>query len=49
MFFEARSLDRAHALIDIARPLIARQRRDGPGERPARPPSGPADSGFDPS
>ena len=42
MFFEARSLDRAHALIDTARPLIARQRRSGPGDRPVRPPSGPA-------
>jgi len=47
MFFEARSLDRAQTLIDTARPLIARQRRGGPGDRPVRPPSGPADSGFD--
>ena len=45
MFFDARSLDRAHELIDVARPQIARQRRRGPGERPVRPPSGPADSG----
>ncbi|MEA2606187.1 MAG: hypothetical protein QOI00_944 [Chloroflexota bacterium] len=45
MFFDARSLDRAHELIDIARPQIARQRRRGPGERPVRPPTGPADSG----
>ena len=45
MFFDARSLDRAHELMDAARPRIARQRRRGPGERPARPPSGPADSG----
>lgn len=45
MFFDARSLDRAHRLIDLARPLIARQRRRGPGERPVRPPNGPADSG----
>jgi hypothetical protein len=45
MFFDARSLDRAHKLIDVARPQIARQRRRGPGERPARPPTGPADSG----
>ena len=45
MFFDARSLDRAHELIDVARPLIARQRRRGPGARPAPPPRGPADSG----
>jgi hypothetical protein len=45
MFFDARSFDRAHELIDVARPQIARQRRRGPGARPARPPSGPADSG----
>jgi hypothetical protein len=44
MFFDARSLDRAHELIDVARPLVARQRRGRP-ERPARPPSGPAGSG----
>ena len=43
MFFDARSLDRAHELIDVARPLIARQRRAG--DRPARPPNGPAGSG----
>ena len=49
MFFEARSLDRAHSFIDTARPLIARQRRGGPGDRPVRPPSGPANSGSDPS
>ncbi|HLO34731.1 MAG TPA: hypothetical protein VK194_01550 [Candidatus Deferrimicrobium sp.] len=46
MFFDSRSLDRAHRMIDIARPLIARQRRGGPGERPARHPNGPADSGL---
>ena len=45
MFFDARSLDRAHELIDVARPLIARQRRSS-GDRPARPPSGPAGSGH---
>lgn len=44
MFFDARSLDRAHELIDVARPLVARQRRERPG-RPARPPIGPARSG----
>ncbi|HUP54637.1 MAG TPA: hypothetical protein VM408_03950 [Methylomirabilota bacterium] len=27
MFFDARSLDRAHELIDVARPMIARHRR----------------------
>jgi hypothetical protein len=27
MFFDARSLDRAHQLLDVARPLIARHRR----------------------
>ena len=45
MFFDARSLDRAQELVDTARPHIARQRRRGPGARPVRPPSGPADSG----
>ena len=44
MFFDARSLDRAHELIDVARPLVARQRRERPG-RPVRPPIGPARSG----
>lgn len=45
MFFDARSFDRAHDLIDLARPLIARTRRRGPGDRPVRPPSGPAGPG----
>jgi hypothetical protein len=45
MFFDARSLDRAHELIDVARPQIARQRPRGPGARPVRPPNGPAGSG----
>jgi hypothetical protein len=27
MFFDSRSLDRAHELLDVARPLIARHRR----------------------
>jgi hypothetical protein len=45
MFFDARSLDRAQELIAPARPHNARQRRRGPGARPVRPPSGPADSG----
>ncbi|HET7029947.1 MAG TPA: hypothetical protein VFI34_05515 [Candidatus Limnocylindrales bacterium] len=45
MFFDARSLDRAHELIDVARPLVARQRREQPG-RPVRPPIGPARSGV---
>lgn len=35
MFFDARSLERAHELLDIARPLIARSRR---GQRRAEPP-----------
>jgi alkanesulfonate monooxygenase SsuD/methylene tetrahydromethanopterin reductase-like flavin-dependent oxidoreductase (luciferase family) len=42
MFFDARSLDRAHELLDIARPLIARSRRGRPGSEPARPSIGPA-------
>jgi hypothetical protein len=46
MFFDARSLDRAHELIDTARPHIARQRRRGPGARPVRPPSGPAHTRY---
>jgi hypothetical protein len=33
MFFEARSLDRAHELVDVARPLIARSRRGHGVER----------------
>jgi hypothetical protein len=45
MFFDARSFERAHEFIDLARPLIARARRRGPGARPVHPPSGPADSG----
>ena len=45
MFFDARSLDRAHELIDVARPLIARQRKLDHGVGPARPPSGPAHTG----
>jgi len=49
MFFEARSLDRAQLFIETARPLVARQRRSGPGDGPVRPPSGPAASGIDPS
>jgi hypothetical protein len=37
MFFDARSLDRAHELLDVARPLIARSRRGGAGtERAGR-------------
>jgi hypothetical protein len=40
MFFDARSLGRAHELIDVARPLVARQRRELRGRR-ARPPMGP--------
>lgn len=48
MFFDARSLARAQELIDVARPLIARQRRaEG---RPVRAPNGPAASGsIDPT
>jgi len=34
MFFDARSLDRAHELLDIARPLIARSRRGHSGDGP---------------
>jgi hypothetical protein len=45
MFFDARSLDRAHELIDLARPHIARQRRRGPGARPVRPPNRPVNPG----
>jgi hypothetical protein len=45
MFFDARSLDRAHELLDVARPLIARSRRGRPGSEPARPPIGPARPG----
>jgi hypothetical protein len=45
MFFDGRSFDRAHELIDLARPLIAGTRRRGAGARPVRPPSGPAVSG----
>ncbi len=49
MFFDARSRDRAQEMIDVARPLIARQRRS-PGDRSARPPSEPTGSGTtDPS
>lgn len=44
MFFDARSLDRAHEIIDVARPLIARERRRS-GDRPVRPPRGLAGSG----
>jgi hypothetical protein len=35
MFFDARSLDRAHELLDVARPLIARSRRGRPGTQSA--------------
>ena len=45
MFFDARSLDRAHELLDVARPLIARSRRERPGAEPARTPIGPARPG----
>jgi hypothetical protein len=31
MFFDARSLDRAQELVEVARPLIARSRRGPPG------------------
>ena len=47
MFFDARSLDRAQELIDRARPQIARSRRRGAGDRPVRPPNGPAGTGSD--
>jgi hypothetical protein len=45
MFFDAKSLDRAHELLDVARPLIARSRRGHPGDGPVRPPIGPARPG----
>jgi hypothetical protein len=45
MFFDARSLDRAHELLDTARPLIALSRRGRPGSEPVRPPIGPARPG----
>jgi hypothetical protein len=35
MFFDSRSLDRAHELLDVARPLIARSRRGRSGTDPA--------------
>jgi hypothetical protein len=35
MFFDARSLDRARELLEVARPLIARSRRGRPGTDPA--------------
>jgi hypothetical protein len=35
MFFDGRSLDRAQELLDAARPLIARSRRQRPGREPA--------------
>jgi hypothetical protein len=35
MFFDARSLDRAHGFLDVARPLIARSRRGRSGSHPA--------------
>ena len=44
MFFDARSLDGAHELIDVARPLIARQRRRF-DRGAARPRAGPTGSG----
>ncbi len=44
MFFDARSLDRARSLIDLARPLVARQRSRGQGAGRVPPPSGPAGS-----
>jgi hypothetical protein len=45
MFFDARSLERAHELLDVARPLIARSRRGHPGTEPVRTPIGPARPG----
>lgn len=45
MFFDARSLERAHELLDVARPLIARSRRERPDVEPARPPIGPTRPG----
>jgi hypothetical protein len=35
MFFDTRSVDRAHELVDAARPLIARSRRKRAGREPA--------------
>jgi len=43
MFFDAKSLDRAHELLDLARPLIARSRRDHAKDDPASSPVRPAD------
>jgi hypothetical protein len=37
MFFDARSLERAHSFIDAARPLVARERRRGRTAHEARP------------
>jgi hypothetical protein len=48
MFFDSKSLDRAHELIDVARPLVARERRRGQGAGPVRSPSGPAGSSGTP-
>jgi hypothetical protein len=45
MFFDARSLDRAHELLDVARPLIARSRRG----RSATDPAARSDSSRRPS
>jgi hypothetical protein len=45
MFFDAKSSDRAHELIERARPLVARTRRGGAGARPVRPPNGSAGPG----
>lgn len=47
MFFDAKTFDRAHELIDVARPLIARARRGGPGDRPVDHSRGPAEPGSD--